>query len=131
MKKILKRVTAMCCATIMAASTMAMSANAENPTAKGLIKNYKVTGVSKCSRTYASGCTSTGAPTVPYINSTYVYINTSSLKVVTQKKSSSKVQHSNTVNFSAPAGCRSIQISSKHSAGYKGASWSDYTLDVY
>ena len=131
MKKILKRVTAMCCATIIAASTMAMSAGAENPTAKGIIKYYSIQGVSRCSRTSAYGRTSTGAPTVPYVNSTYVYINTSSLKVVTQKKSSCKAKYSNTVNFSAPAGCRSIQVSSKHSAEYKGASWSDYTLDVY
>ena len=61
MKKILKRVTAMCCATIMAASTMAIGTSAKNDDTKSLSLDGKcaVTIRSVCDKYYAYGRTAT------------------------------------------------------------------------
>ena len=123
MKKILKRVTAMCCATIMAASTMAIGTSAKNnDDTRSLSLNGKcaVTIRSVCDKYYAYGRTATSMSATSSVSSKYVYYNTVKKQAFIKKSSKGNDRHANTVKFYAPAGCRSLEISSSHHAAYNG-----------
>ena len=121
MKKILKRVTAMCCAIVMVTS---ISANARTVTDEknSNLGSCSVQAKSVCNEYSAYGSTSTSLSSSNSVNSNYVYINMTSFKTGESNKSTSVSSYSNTVNFSAPSGCKSVQISSSHYAAYNGDS---------
>jgi hypothetical protein len=106
-----------------------VDAYAEN-IAKGAINGYYTYGSSSISSITASASTFFGSQGSVSVVSTYSYVNTSTLKVGTQ--SSSKGYYNTcTINFTAPAGCRSIRISSSHNISAYGQTWSAYTTATY
>ena len=97
--------------------------------ATGAINGYCTIGSSSISSTTASASTFFGSEGSVSVVSTYSYVNTSTLKVGT--KSSSKGYYNTcTVDFIAPAGCRSIRISSSHKVSAYGQTWSAYTTAI-
>ena len=120
MKKILKRVTAMCCAIVMAASMMTMGASAKRKENIPLDGKCNVTIMSECNTKDAFGRTATSISATSSVSSKYVYYNTVKKQTFTKKGSKGNDRHVNTIKFKAPAGCRSLEISSSHYAAYNG-----------
>ena len=136
MTKILKRVTAMCCATIMAASTMAMSAGAKEATAKGTVtynkKKYSTSAYLSCNRWDAVSTTSIKGPYCTSISTAvkYKYLDNSvGYKYVSAHNERSSGGGSVTAKASMPTSChgnpnrfRSISATSTHGVT-NGSSW--------
>ena len=97
--------------------------------ATGAINGYYTIGSSSISSTTASASTMFGSVGSVSVASTYSYVNTSTL-IVGTKSSSKGYYNTCTVEFTAPAGCRSIKISSSHNISAYGQTWSAYTTAI-
>lgn len=98
--------------------------------ATGAIGEYYTYGSSSITSTAASASTFFGNVGSVSVVSTYSYVNTSTLKVGTST-SSAGYYNTCTVDFTAPAGCRSVRISSTHKVSAYGQTWSAYTTATY
>ncbi len=98
--------------------------------ATGAINGYYTYGSSSITSTAASASTFFGNVGSVSVVSTYSYVNTSTLKVGTST-SSTGYYNTCTVDFTAPAGCRSVRISSTHKVSAYGQTWSANTTATY
>ena len=98
--------------------------------ATGSINGYSATGVSSISYSSANAYTTFTGAGKKSVASTYVYVNNKTLAAGRMTKDCS-TWHDAQVRFSAPSGCKSVIINSKHIVEVNYQRWSATTSRTY
>lgn len=105
-----------------------VSANTLTPT----INNITFSAYSNIYATSGNAGTVGGSPNLQVsVSATYSYVNVDTLETGTMQDNKSDIIQRATVNFNAPANCRSVKINAYHTASSGTESWSGSTDAIY